>query len=84
MAADKYAKYNQLDKEDALEYPWEDIIPQNYEPSSDPTLLGIKPIANIQEKIAALKKKYNADIEDVDFDEIGISQSLLNDLKKYE
>jgi len=84
MAADKYAKYNQLDKEDALEYPWEDIIPQNYEPSSDPTLLGIKPIANIQEKIAALKKKYNADIEDVDFEEIGISQSLLNDLKKYE
>lgn len=83
MAGDKYAKYNQLDKEDALEYPWEDIIPQNYEPSSDPTIIGIKPVANIQEKIANMKQKYFTDIEDIDFEEIGIDQTLLDDIKNY-
>ncbi|SHE57295.1 hypothetical protein [Dysgonomonas macrotermitis] len=84
MAGDKYAKYNQLDKEDSLEFPWEDIMPQNYEPTSDPTVIGIKPIANIQEKIAAMKQKYMTDIEDVDYEDIGINPSLLENTKDYE
>lgn len=78
-----YAKYTQLDKEDVLEFPWEDIIPDVIEPSSDPTLIGIKPVANIQQKIAALKKKYEAEIEDVDFVEIGIDPQLIEDIKSY-
>ncbi|NDV96458.1 hypothetical protein D0T84_16275 [Dysgonomonas sp. 521] len=83
MAADKYAKYNQLDKEDALEFPWDEIIPDVIEPSSDPTLIGIKPVPNIQQKIAALKKKYEAEIEDIDFVEIGIDPKLIDDIKSY-
>lgn len=70
-----HGKYNQLDKEDAEKIPWDEIVVQPFEPTSDPTVIGIKPIANIREKIAAMKKKYMSDIaedidyEDVDFDE---------------
>lgn len=83
MAADKYAKYNQLDKEDALEFPWDDIIPQTFEPSSDPTLIGIKRIPNVKQKITALKKKYDTEIEDIDFEEIGVDPQLIEDIKSY-
>ncbi len=78
-----YARYTQLDKEDALEFPWEDIIPDVIEPSSDPTLIGIKPVPNIQQKIADLKKKYEAEIEDIDFVEIGIDPKLIEEIKGY-
>ncbi len=73
-----YAKFNQLDKEDAERIPWDEIIPQLFEPTEDPTVLGIKPIPNIREKIASMKKKYMDQIEDVTYDEIDISQ-----LEKY-
>jgi uncharacterized membrane protein (UPF0182 family) len=73
-AMNTYAKFNQLDKEDAERIPWDEIIPQLFEPTEDPTVLGIKPIANIREKIAAMKKKYMSDIQDVTYDEIDIAQ----------
>lgn len=69
-----YAKFNQLDKEDAERIPWEDLIPQTFEPTEDPTVLGIKPIPNIREKIANMKKKYMNEIEDVTYDEIDIAK----------
>ena len=37
-------------------------------------MLGIKPIPNIKQKIAELKKKYAADIEDVTYESIDIEQ----------
>lgn len=73
-----YAKYNQLDIEDTERMPWEDIIPQMFEPTEDPTVLGIKPIPNFREKQAALKKKYEDQIEDVTYEEID-----LKSLEKY-
>ncbi|GAP73072.1 hypothetical protein SAMD00024442_6_27 [Candidatus Symbiothrix dinenymphae] len=73
-----YAKYNQLDKEDALKIPWDEIIPQIFEPSSDPTIIGIKPIANIKERIAALKDKYGKDIaEDIDYEVVDYNEDEL-------
>lgn len=83
MAGDKYAKYNQLDKEDSLEFPWDEIVPQQFEATSDPSVIGIKPIANIQDRISAMKKKYEADIEYIDFEEMGIDPELLNEIKSY-
>jgi len=83
-AADKYAKYNQLDKEDAFKIPWDEIIIQPFEPTSDSTVIGIKPVANIKEKIEAMKNKYIQDIaediefEDVDFDEDAIFNAQMN------
>lgn len=69
-AADKYAKYNQLDKEDIRENPWEVIAVQPFEPTSDPSVLGIKPIPNIKEKIAQkLRQYWNEDIQDITYEE---------------
>jgi len=69
MAAliDKLGKFTNLDKEDAKEKPWDQIIPQPFEPTSDPSVIGIKPIPNIREKMERMKKKYleMIDIEDV-------------------
>jgi len=83
-AADKYAKYNQLDKEDAYKIPWDEIVPQRFEPTSDPTVIGIKAVVNIKEKIEAMKNKYIQDIaedieyEDVDFDEDALFNAPMN------
>ncbi len=78
-AANTYAKFNQLDKEDAQRIAWEDLVPQLFEPTEDPSVLGIKPIPNVKQRIADLHKKYAADIEDVSYENIDIEQ-----LKKYE
>ncbi|MBN2747352.1 MAG: hypothetical protein JXR34_11560 [Bacteroidales bacterium] len=70
MAAviDKLGKYMQLDKEEAEKLPYGDIVPQNFEPTSDVSVLGIKPIPNLREKQAAMRKKYKqTNIEDVEF-----------------
>jgi hypothetical protein len=76
-AADKYAKYNQLDKEDAFRIPWDEIVPQRFEPSSDPTVIGIKPVAGIQDKIKALKEKYLSDIEDIEYEDVDFDEDSL-------
>jgi hypothetical protein len=76
-ASAQYAKYNQLDKEDALKTPWDEIIPQRFEPTSDPSVIGIKPVDNIQEKIRALKEKYGKDIEDIEYEDVDFDEDTL-------
>ncbi len=72
-AANTYAKFNQLDKEDVQTVPWEKILPQLFEPTSDPSVLGIKPMPKFRETIAAMKKKYlSDDVEDVTYEEIDL------------
>lgn len=63
-----YAKFNRLDQEDIQSIDWDSIRIQPFFPTSDPRAVGIKPIPNLNEKIAALEEKYNADIEAVDVD----------------
>ncbi len=63
MAADKLGKYNRLDKEDAQEMPWEDIIPQSIEPTTDPTVMGGKRLENKEEEIRKMYEKYKGEIE---------------------
>ena len=50
-AANFYAKYTQLDKEDILDKGYDKIIVQPFEPTDDPTVLGIKAIPNVREQI---------------------------------
>ena len=77
-AADKYAKYNQLDREDALRMPWDQIVIQPFEPTSDPTVIGIKPVANIREKIEAMKAKYARDmIEEIEYEQADAGEEAL-------
>ena len=71
-AAASYAKYNRVDLEDEQSVPYEMIVVQPFVATSDPSVLGIKPIPNIQQKISDMIAKYRAetlDIEDVDFEE---------------
>jgi hypothetical protein len=63
MAADKFGKYTQLNIEDSIDIPWGEIINSAWEPTSDPTVIGLKPDPKIDEKIKNLKKKYSEDIE---------------------
>lgn len=68
LAADKLGKYTRLDKEDSLELPWGDIIPMPIEPTMDPTVLGLKPIPNVQGVIAKMMEKYGGEIDEAIID----------------
>lgn len=66
FVADKLGKYNQLDKPDAEPIPYDDIVPQPFEPTDDPTPLGLKKDPNIREKKKKMLEKYLNEIEIVD------------------
>ena len=79
-AASSYAKYNRVDLEDEQAVPYDLIVVQPFTATNDPSVLGIKPIPNIQEKIEALLKKYqaeNMDIEDVEYEEADLEENAL-------
>ena len=79
-AASSYAKYNRIDLEDEQPVPYEMIVVQPFTATSDPTVLGIKPIPNINDKIKAMLNKYRAetiDIEDITFEEADLEEESL-------
>ena len=79
-AASSYAKYNRIDLEDEQAMPYEMIVVQPFTATSDPTVLGIKPIPNINDKIKAMLNKYRAetiDIEDITYEEADLEESEL-------
>lgn len=55
LAADKLAKYTQLDKPETQKIPYDEIVPQNFEITGDVTVLGIEPISNLREKQKKLR-----------------------------
>jgi hypothetical protein len=72
IAADKMGKYNMLDKPDADPLPFDEIVPQTFEPTDDPSSLGLKKDPDIREKKKRMIEKYVADIEitDVPYEEL--------------
>jgi hypothetical protein len=64
-------KNNKLDIDEGEELPYDEIIPPSFEPVSDPTTIGLKPIENLKDKIAKLKEKFIGDIEitDIQYEE---------------
>jgi len=79
-AASSYAKFNRVDLEDERALPYDLILVQPFTATDDPTVLGIKPIPRLQERIAAMLKKYqseNIDIEDVEFEEADLEEQSL-------
>ena len=66
MAADKLGKYNQLDKPDANELPFDEIAVQQFVPTDDPTSLGLKRDPDIREKKRRMLEKYSSEIEITD------------------
>jgi len=74
LAVDKLGKYTQLHLPDIDPIPYEDIVPQPFEPSSDPAVVGLKPVADLAAKIKKLKEKYADEIDsnviDVEYTEL--------------
>ena len=72
LAADKLGKYNRLDKEDAEEIPWDEIEVQEIEPTTDPTVLKVKPLENKEDEIKKMYEKYKGDIEieDIGYEDV--------------
>ena len=71
-AATSYAKFNNVNVEDEQSVPYDMIVIQPFTATDDPSVLGIKPIPNIDKKIADLISKYRAesiDIDDIEFEE---------------
>ena len=79
-AASSYAKYNRVDLEDEQAVPYDLIVVQPFTATDDPSVLGIKPIPHINERIHALLKKYqaeNIDVEDIEYEEADIEERTL-------
>ena len=87
-AASSYAKFNRVDLEDEQAVPYDLIVVQPFTATDDPSVLGIKPMPRLQERIQELLHKYqaeNIDIEDIEFEEADIEEkSLFGDNDNYD
>ena len=79
-AASSYAKYNRIDVEAELAVPYHMIVVQPFYPTTDPRVVGINPVPNIDERIRKLTKELgethpdtlnvNYEEADMEFEEI--------------
>ena len=79
-AAASYAKYNRVDLEDEQLIPYEDIVVQPFTATNDPSVLGIKPIKDIESRIKEMIEKYRKetiDSEDVEYEEADLEEQEL-------
>ena len=85
-AASSYAKNNNVALEEEAKIPYELLLVQPFVPTMDPSVLGITPIPNLQEKIDAMLEKYKRetiDIEDVTFEEADLEEDIYFPPLKY-
>ena len=74
-AATSYAKFNNVNVEDEQSVPYDMIVVQPFTATSDPSVLGIKPIPNIEKVISEMIEKYRVeslDIDDIEYEEADI------------
>ena len=79
-AATSYARYTGIDKEEKTDIPIDQLLPQPFVATDDPSVLGIKPIPNLRERQKSLLEKYikeSADIEDIEFDPVDLEEDAL-------
>lgn len=70
-ASNYYGKFNKLDKDEESDKGYDQIVVQPFEPTDDPSVLGLKAIPNLREKIKSKIQQYwNEDVEDVEFEEV--------------
>lgn len=82
-AATSYAKFNNVNLEDEQSVPYDLIVVQPFTATQDPSVLGIRPIPNIEKKISDLIAKYRAeslDIDDIEFEETDVSDTEFQEL----
>lgn len=81
-AATSYGKLNRVDLEDEQTLPFDLIVVQPFTATQDPSVLGIKPIPNLDQKISKMIEKYRAetiDIDDVEYEEADLEEGDLFD-----
>lgn len=62
---------NRTDKDDEPELEFDKIVPQQFEMTDDPTVIGIQKVPCLRDRIRKLEKKYgDTKIEDADYEEI--------------
>lgn len=71
-AAMVMGKVNKLDKEDKEQMPWEEIIPQPWEATTDVTVLKLKPIPDLEKKKEQLRKELGSKpvVIDINYEEL--------------
>ena len=73
-----YAQYNRLNEEDDQDKGYDDIIPQLFEPTSDPTVVGFKPIPNVREVARKMLANYvKQGAENIEYEEIDLEDDKL-------
>ena len=86
-AATSYAKFNNVNVEDEQSVPYDMIVVQPFTATQDPSVLGIKPIPNIEKKIAELIDKYRVDcidIDDIEYEEPDIMYDDFEEIQEDE
>ena len=86
-AATSYAKFNNVNVEDEQSVPYDMIVVQPFTATQDPSVLGIKPIPDIEHKIKTLIDKYRAesiDIDDIESEEADILLSEFQEVNEQE
>lgn len=73
-ASAAYGKFNKLDKEDPQDLGYDKIIPQNFEITDDPSILGYKKIPDVKERINKIIKEMGQDIQDVQYEEVEFNE----------
>ena len=80
-----YAKFNKLDKDEETPSDWwQQIIPQGFKPTSDPTVTGIKPMPNLREDIKKWNKIFREDSIDASYEEVKEAAIESGELKREE
>lgn len=82
-AAASYARYNRIDAEAKQLPEYEKIVPQPFTPVDDPSVLGIKPIPDIREKIKRMIDELSvksSDIEDIQYELPDIQDVIFEDI----
>ena len=86
-AATSYAKFNNVNVEDEQSVPYDMIVVQPFTATSDPSVLGIKPIPNCDKVISDMIAKYRAesmDIDDIEYEEADIIYDDYEEIREDE
>ena len=86
-AATSYAKFNNVNVEDEQSVPYDMIVVQPFTATDDPTVLGIKPIPNIEKVISDMIEKYRAeslDIDDIEYEDADIVYDDYEEIREDE
>ena len=85
QCANYYGKYTQCDKEDIQDKGYDKIVMQPFEPTDDPSVLGIKAIPNLRDKIRnKINQYWSDDIQDIEYENVEFNEEDIFKPKKDE